>query len=68
MLLGTAPVILLPQFLYYQTLVNNDCLLNALAALAILAFTSAVLAAERGNERRFFDSVSPWERASVWQS
>ena len=53
-LLGTAPVILLPQFLYYQTLVNNDCLLNALAALATLAFTAAVLAAERGNERRFF--------------
>lgn len=52
-LLGTAPVVLLPQFLYYQTLVNNDALLNALAALATLAFTAAVLAAERGEQRRF---------------
>jgi len=52
-LLGTAPLVLLPQFLYYQTLVNNDALLNALSALAALAFTAAVLALERGDERRF---------------
>ena len=52
-LLGAGPLMLLPQFLYYQTLVNNDTLLNALSALASLAFTGAVLALDRGNERRF---------------
>lgn len=52
-LLGTAPLIFLPQFLYYQTLVNNDSLVNALGALAALAFTAAVLSLERGSERRF---------------
>jgi hypothetical protein len=36
---ATAPWILLPQFLYYQTLVNNDALVNALSAVAILLFT-----------------------------
>lgn len=52
-LLGTAPLIFLPQFLYYHTLVNNDTLVNALGALASLAFTAALLALERGLERRF---------------
>lgn len=53
-LLGTAPVVLLPQFLYYHSLVNNDTLLNALGALACLAFVAAVRELERGDERRFF--------------
>jgi hypothetical protein len=47
-LAGTAPVVLLPQFLYYQTLVNNDALLNLLAALAILAFVVAMRRAGEG--------------------
>ena len=38
---GTAPLLLLPQFLYYQTLVNNDCLVNFLCALALLFFINA---------------------------
>ncbi len=47
-LAGTAPVVLLPQFLYYQTLVNNDALLNLLSALAILAFVVAMRRAGQG--------------------
>lgn len=46
---GVAPVVLLPQFLYYQTLVNNDALVNLLGALAVLCFTSAALRAGRGD-------------------
>lgn len=53
-LLGTTPLVLLPQFIYYHSLVNNDTLLNALAALSCLAFVAAVLALERGKDRRFF--------------
>lgn len=52
-LLGATPVLFLPQFLYYQTLVNNDALVNTLGALATLAFTAAVLALEQARERRF---------------
>jgi 4-amino-4-deoxy-L-arabinose transferase-like glycosyltransferase len=52
-LLGSAPLVFLPQFLFYQTLVNNDALLNALGALASLAFAAAVFSLERGRERRF---------------
>ncbi|MHB8834593.1 MAG: hypothetical protein ACYC9Y_02655 [Candidatus Methylomirabilia bacterium] len=52
-LLGTAPLVLLPQFLYYHSLVNNDTLLNALGALACLAFVAAVLSLERGDNRLF---------------
>jgi hypothetical protein len=46
---GVAPVVLLPQFLYYQTLVNNDALVNLWGALAVLCFTAAVLREGRGN-------------------
>ncbi len=52
-LAGAAPVILLPQFLYYQTLCNNDALVNALGALAILGFTAGMRALEGGRTRRF---------------
>ncbi len=52
-LAGAAPVILLPQFLYYQTLCNNDALVNALGALAILGFTAGMRALEGGRIRRF---------------
>ncbi len=45
---STAPFVLLPQFLYYQTLVNNDALLNALAALSVLAFTAGVVSPTAG--------------------
>lgn len=48
---GTAPVLLLPQFLYYQTLVNNDALVNFLGALAILCFVAAARRASRGDAR-----------------
>ncbi len=51
--LGTTPLVFLPQFLYYQTLVNNDSLVNALSAVAAACFTAAALALERGRERRF---------------
>lgn len=37
----TGPLLLLPQFLYYQTLVNNDCLVNFLCALALYCFIAA---------------------------
>jgi hypothetical protein len=46
-LVAVAPVVLLPQFLYYQTLCNNDALVNALGALAVLAFVGAALGAGR---------------------
>lgn len=49
---GTAPCLLLPQFLYYQTLCNNDALTNALAALAFLAFIGAGGATAAGRQRR----------------
>jgi hypothetical protein len=52
-LAGAAPVILLPQFLYYQTLCNNDALVNALGALAIFCFTAGVRALQAGRGRRF---------------
>ncbi len=52
-LAGTAPVALLPQFLYYQTLVNNDALVNALGGAAILSFTLAVREAARGRAASF---------------
>jgi hypothetical protein len=42
LVLGTAgSLLLLPQFLYYHTLVNNDCLVNLLCALALLCFIAA---------------------------
>jgi hypothetical protein len=44
-LLGSAPAVFLPQFLYYQTLSNNDSLVNALAAAATLAFVLAIRSA-----------------------
>ena len=52
-ILGTAPVLFLPQFLYYHTLCDNDSLLNAFAALSILSFAAALLSLEMGRERRF---------------
>ncbi len=42
-LLGMTPLVFLPQFLYYQTLCNNDPLVNALGGLAVLFFTAALL-------------------------
>ncbi len=41
-LLGAAPAVLLPQFLYYQTLSNNDSLVNMLSAAATLCFAAAL--------------------------
>ena len=52
-LLGTAPLLFLPQFLYYQTLCNNDTLVNALSAVAICSFVAALCALEEGRRRRF---------------
>jgi 4-amino-4-deoxy-L-arabinose transferase-like glycosyltransferase len=52
-LLGTMPVALLPQFLYYHTLCNNDALLNALAAAAVLCALKALVAAD-------------WRRHAAW--
>lgn len=46
---GTIPLLLLPQFLYYQTLANNDCLVNFLCALASFFFVAAACSAERGD-------------------
>jgi hypothetical protein len=37
----TGALLLLPQFLYYHTLVNNDCLVNLLCALSFLCFIAA---------------------------
>jgi hypothetical protein len=51
------PLLLLPQFLYFQTLVNNDCLVNLLCALALLAFLAAARCAEDG------DPVRAWRWA-----
>ncbi len=53
-LLGTAPLVLLPQFLYYHTLCNNDPLVNALAGLSVLFFAWAVVSREKRRPRRFF--------------
>lgn len=48
LVLGAAgPLLLLPQFLYYHTLVNNDCLVNLLCALALASF---IVAARRCGE------------------
>ncbi len=49
---GVAPWVLLPQFLYYQTLVNNDALVNALAALAIFLFALGVASPAGSRGRR----------------
>lgn len=43
---GAAPLVLLPQFLYYQTLVNNDCLVNFFCALATFLFVRSTCSAE----------------------
>jgi hypothetical protein len=52
-LLGTTPLLFLPQFLYYQTLCNNDTLVNALSALAVFSFVGAICSLEDGRRRRF---------------
>jgi hypothetical protein len=50
-LLAVVPLAALPQFLYYQTLLNSDALCNALSALAILCFAGAAAAISRGDAR-----------------
>jgi hypothetical protein len=49
---ATAPLLLLPQFLDYQTLVNNDALVNFLCALALALFVAAARAAAVRDARR----------------
>jgi hypothetical protein len=50
---GTGALLLLPQFLYYQTLVNNDALVNALGAAAVFLAVRALRALEAGRTRSF---------------
>jgi hypothetical protein len=52
-LAGTVPCLTLPEFLYYQTLVNNDVLVNALCALATLAFVAGVRSCRERREQGF---------------
>lgn len=50
-LLALIPLVGLPQFLYYQTLANNDALCTALGALTVMCFAGACAALARGDER-----------------
>jgi hypothetical protein len=53
LVLGAAgSLLLLPQFLYFHTLVNNDCLVNLLSALAVLGFIAAARCAAGGDVSR----------------
>lgn len=50
LVLGTVgPLLLLPQFLYYHTLVNNDCLVNLLCAMALSSFIATARRSASGN-------------------
>ena len=56
-LLALLPAVLLPQFLYYMTLCNNDALCNALGAATLACFAAALLAMSRGTWRAAFGWV-----------
>lgn len=57
-LLAIIPLVTLPQFLYYQTLENNDALCNALGALTIMCFAGAAGAVFRDETRAYVAWVS----------